>query len=51
MPVEDFRARSAAQSSAAELTEAADIVVHNDGDLETLASEADRVWAELSKSI
>ena len=44
----DITGRMAAQASTEELIERADIVVRNDGDLEALAAEADRVWKELS---
>jgi dephospho-CoA kinase len=40
----DIKARIAAQAPESELLERADVVVRNDGDLEQLASEADRVW-------
>lgn len=40
-------ARIAAQSKPEELVARADIVVRNDGSLEDLVAEADRVWAEL----
>lgn len=43
----DVDARIASQLSREELLEKADIVVVNDGSLETLAAEADRVWEEL----
>jgi dephospho-CoA kinase len=43
----DVRARMAAQAHPRELRARADIVVVNSGSLEQLASEADRVWAEL----
>jgi dephospho-CoA kinase len=44
-----IQARMGAQVSAAELEERADVIVHNDGDLEALSREADRVWAELER--
>jgi dephospho-CoA kinase len=40
-------ARMASQTSEAALLEGADFVVRNDGSLDELAAEADRVWAEL----
>lgn len=40
-------ARIAAQGRPEDLLAAADIVVQNDGSLDALAREADRVWAEL----
>jgi dephospho-CoA kinase len=42
-------ARIGAQASDAELAAKADIVVRNNGSLEDLATEADRVWAELNR--
>lgn len=45
----DIDARMVAQMKPAQLIERAGIVVHNDGSLDDLASEADRVWAELEK--
>lgn len=47
MELTDIEARIAAQASNEELIRRADIVVRNDGSLEALAMEADRVWAEL----
>ena len=49
MELTDIEARIAAQASSEELIEKADIVVRNDGTLEALALEADRVWAQLQK--
>jgi dephospho-CoA kinase len=43
----DIKARIAAQAAEADLLESADVVVRNDGNLEQLASEADRVWDRL----
>lgn len=43
----DIEARMAAQTDQRELATAADVVVVNDGTLDDLASEADRVWSEL----
>lgn len=41
--------RIAAQVSPEKLLEQADVVVHNDGPLDQLEQEADRVWAALEK--
>ena len=49
MSMDDIDARMAAQIDQAELEKLADIVVRNDGDLEALAAEADRVWVELER--
>ena len=49
MELTDIEARIAAQASSEELIDRADIVVRNDGTLESLAREADRVWAELQR--
>jgi len=49
MNVEDAIARMAAQASPDELLARADIVVENDGDLNALNTEADRVYAELER--
>lgn len=49
MSEDDVRARMASQASEEELVAKADIVVRNDGSLESLAREADRVWAELDR--
>lgn len=49
MTDQDITGRMAAQASAEELTDRADIVVRNNGDLDALAAEADRVWRELSE--
>ncbi len=43
----DTRARIAAQASEAELVSKAGLVIHNDGSLEALDAEADRVWDHL----
>jgi dephospho-CoA kinase len=43
----DIDARIASQVPQERLVEKADIVVANDGDLEELAAEADRVWQEI----
>jgi dephospho-CoA kinase len=47
MPLEDVEARMAVQAPVEVLEQRADIVVDNDGTIEELAAEADRVWAEL----
>ncbi len=47
MRAADIEARIAAQVPLEKLLEHADIVVINDGTIEQLALEADRVWAEL----
>jgi dephospho-CoA kinase len=47
MSMEQVTARMAAQVDARALAEKADILVANDGSLEELVVEADRVWAEL----
>lgn len=47
MSIEQITARMATQADAGDLLRKADIVVRNDGTLEDLAREADRVWAEL----
>jgi dephospho-CoA kinase len=49
MTVSDIQARMGAQKPPEELEARADIVVTNDGDIEALAREADRVWAELER--
>jgi dephospho-CoA kinase len=49
MSFADIQARMSAQATREELLDAATIVVHNDGTVEDLAVEADRVWAELLK--
>lgn len=49
MELTDIEARIAAQASSEELIRLADIVVRNDGPLEALALEADRVWAQLQE--
>ena len=50
MSVSDFNARVTSQSPQEELVARADLVVHNDGTLEDLAAEADRVWTKLQGS-
>jgi dephospho-CoA kinase len=47
MSIDQITARMAAQTDPRELAAKADIVVENDGSLEDLAREADRVWTEL----
>lgn len=49
MRIEDVTARMAAQASRDLLLSRADIVVRNDGTLEDLAREADRVWSQLQE--
>ena len=49
MDPKDVQARMASQSKPEELIEKADIVVRNDGTIQDLVAEADRVWAELQK--
>ena len=47
MDPRDVQARMASQSRPEDLIERADIVVKNDGSIEDLVAEADRVWADL----
>jgi dephospho-CoA kinase len=47
MTLADARARMGAQAERAGLLKRADVIVKNDGTLEELAAEADRVWDEL----
>lgn len=49
MTLDEIAARMASQSSPEDLEAAADVVVRNDGDLDALAAEADRVWALLQE--
>lgn len=49
MSLDDVNARMASQASPEELEAKADYVVRNDGTLEDLAAEADRVWALLEE--
>jgi len=49
MSQRDIEGRIAAQLPAARLLERADVVVRNDGSLEELSREADRVYAELEQ--
>lgn len=44
MSIDDVHARMASQASPEELEAAADYVVRNDGTLDDLAAEADRIW-------
>ena len=48
MTEEDARARAAAQASDAEREAVADRVLSNDGDLDDLRAQTDRLWAELA---
>lgn len=47
MTLDDVHARMASQAAPEELEAQADVVVRNDGTLDDLAAEADRVWALL----
>ena len=49
MTLEQITARMATQTNPSDLRDKADVVVVNDGYLEDLAREADRVWAELEQ--
>jgi dephospho-CoA kinase len=49
MDARDIDARIASQTPQERLVAEADIVVNNDGSIEELADEADRVWADLSR--
>jgi dephospho-CoA kinase len=49
MDLEDVIARMGAQADQKDVEERADIVVYNDGDMETLSLEADRVWTEIKQ--
>lgn len=49
MTLDDVAARMATQASPEELEANADVVVRNDGTLDDLAAEADRVWALLQE--
>lgn len=49
MSIDDIHARMASQASPEELETHGDIVVRNDGSLDDLAAEADRVWALLQE--
>jgi dephospho-CoA kinase len=48
MSESDARARMATQAGRAERLEAADLVIHNDGDLHRLDVEVGQVWADLA---
>jgi dephospho-CoA kinase len=47
MSFDDFRARVASQKKGSELLARADVVISNDGSLDDLAREADRLWSEV----
>ena len=49
MSNDDIMARIGSQATEDDLIARADIVVRNDGDIEALATEAERVWAELER--
>jgi dephospho-CoA kinase len=49
MSYEESGARIANQATEEELVAEADIIVRNDGSIEDLASEAERVWSDLTK--
>ena len=51
MEIADISARIAAQSSEEDLLARADVVVRNDGGMEQLVSEADRVWRLLADRV
>ena len=51
MTLDDVNARMAAQASPQELEAQADVVVRNDGTLDDLAAEADRVWKLLQDRV
>ncbi|MDQ3982539.1 MAG: dephospho-CoA kinase [Actinomycetota bacterium] len=51
MTIDEIAARIASQASPADAEANADVVVRNDGDLEALAAEADRVWALLQERV
>ncbi len=51
MTIDEIGARMASQASSDELEANADVVVRNDGDLDALAAEADRVWALLQERV
>ncbi|MDQ3915845.1 MAG: dephospho-CoA kinase [Actinomycetota bacterium] len=51
MTLDDVLARIASQASNEELESQADYVVRNDGDLDDLAAEAERVWALLQERV
>jgi dephospho-CoA kinase len=49
MLLADVHARMQAQMDPGEVERRAEVVVHNDGSLEALAADADRVWSELQQ--
>lgn len=49
MSLDDIAARMAAQAAPEDLEQQADVVVRNDGSLDDLSAEADRVWALLKE--
>lgn len=49
MSLDDITARMAAQAGPDELERRADVVVRNDGSIDDLSAEADRVWALLKE--
>jgi dephospho-CoA kinase len=49
MSLDDIAARMAAQAAPEDLEAKADVVVRNDGTLDDLAAEADRVWKLLQE--
>lgn len=49
MSLEDIDARIKSQAHPDDLSRRADILVRNDGSLDDLEAEADRVWAELTR--
>ena len=49
MTIEEITARMTSQADPAQLARKADIVINNDGYLEDLAAEAERVWTELER--
>ena len=51
MSLDDVNARMASQASPEELEAGADVVVRNDGSLDDLSAEADRVWAFLQERL
>ncbi|HYO61203.1 MAG TPA: dephospho-CoA kinase [Actinomycetota bacterium] len=51
MTLDDVHARMASQTAPEDLEAQADVVVRNDGTLDDLAAEADRVWALLQERL
>lgn len=49
MTIDEITARMASQADPSQLARKADIVINNDGYLEDLAAEAERVWTELER--